>query len=237
MSEPETGANKSDDEQHDTNGAVPSRLWAWWYEWVTDPSGNAFQAIIAIATVVYAFYSAAQWGITRQALEASEAARLVMLTVAPGDISSPTGFTVTMEIQNIGRSEAFEITPLLHDVAIGRGDERPTFNVPNYSAVCWGAAMPPGDVYVWTWIPQRILTPKEVSAVSEREGGAWLYLYGTLRYYNGFSVAYLPFCWRYIHPDRWAADAVFKRRNKTEEEAEAKKESPFSVQSCPWPYP
>ncbi len=214
--------------------------------WKSLSQGERAQYLMLATTIIYSIFSGGQWWEVRKATQITQAAKLVIRDINIGDISSETGFTVTVDVQNIGNREASQIAIVASGAAIGIDNDRPYLDQPDFKANSIFTFVAPGDKWTWTYIPSRRVGTEELKWVTERDGGRWLYVYGVFRYLDGFGhTAYTPFCRRGISPSRHSENGVFKRnadyQNAEGDTPKTPAPTPTSwsfvaLGSCPFPY-
>jgi hypothetical protein len=169
-----------------------------------------FQGLLVFVTAAYSYFAWGQWTVMQQSLSLAEGAKLVVTAVQVGDITAATGFTMTVSIRNVGRSEALNVSPLLATCVVAKRRTRPEFDAPDFDLQPSAEEIAPKQPQEFTQ-DCSALTADQIRGVTEREGDSWLYIYGLLRYRDQFGLACRSFCRVYVSRDRMAGAGLFKR--------------------------
>jgi hypothetical protein len=169
-----------------------------------------FQLLLVVVTAIYSIFAWGQWGVMQDSLRLAQGAKLVVTKVEIGDIAGTAGFTMTVSIRNVGRSEALNVSPLLATCLVAKRHARPEFDAPDFDLGPSAEEIAPKQPQEFTQ-DCSALTADEIRRVTEREGDSWLYIYGLLRYQDQFGLICRSFCRVYVSRDRMASAGLFKR--------------------------
>jgi hypothetical protein len=192
--EPHAASGKANDggQKHPKFFPNPIR----WFRSLSD--AEKIQAMILVVTLVYVGSSISQCRLMSQSFEISERAVIAFKIRELAPMSRDQPMTFTIYIENIGHNVATNVTPVVNRDFQPKGVES-EFPMPRTYEREQPVA--PGSERAWP-VTLDVLAEELKKERVERidDGRENLYVYGIVRYNNGFRLDCAAFCYRFKPP-------------------------------------
>ncbi|MFI5395546.1 MAG: hypothetical protein ACHQ9S_08435 [Candidatus Binatia bacterium] len=172
------------------------QIWKWLPKSAYARWSLIIQGCLLLTTISYTCASCDQRKTMQRELELSTAGTVVPALQKPRGLEPGVTDTITLVLKNIGKLNARDVTPRFsHEFA--KQGEFPAFRMPRIERR--PLTIFPSQSIVSSYdIPGEELTKQVIDEVHTNK--RLLYIFGAVRYYDGFGDQCVSFCWTLIPP-------------------------------------